>query len=558
MPDAAESDEKAREGDLAKALDRIALALLLLSVAAVLAEPLRIHHDPANLVTSSLVWVEGRARMDEMVGMNLPLSLYWYSLPVLVSTSLHLHPIPVFSSFTLGVLLLSAVACRRLLGEGAPGSAASRSFFGAALAGLVLVSIEGPELLFGQREVYFLALVLPFVLVRWRRGEGVPAGSLAACLSGGAAAVGALLKPQLLLVLFAAEMALRFSGSRPRLVRTPESLTFGATALAYALHFLLLPGAVLGAFGAAASGAVGGYRAYDPPLSDLFLRSPHVPLLLVSLAALIASRRKPADAFVRLSAAFSGLGLGGLAVFLLQRKGFPYHLVPEMAGAALATSALLGSCAAAGLREPLGRKFRSLGTPFRVAAAVAPVGAAMLVVLSASRLPESLEVRPQRPFEEELCSLTSRGEEVLIISTSVFPAYPALLRMDRRPYGKWMGPFMGIAFARAGEPREGTPRYPGRAEMGFEERRVLDELERDLRAAPPRVVLIAATLPHQGLPLRFDLLEYLRVAGFLEGGLSAFERSRDGAGFAVYRLRTPRASPIDAATHSSIGGVRPG
>ena len=40
--------------------------------------------------------------------------------------------------------------------------------------------------------------------------------------------------------------------------------------------------------------------------------------------------------------------------------------------------------------------------------------------------------------------------------------------------------------------------------------------------------------------------------------LAAASKAIDRAGFAVYRLRTPKASPIDAATHSSIGGVRPG
>ncbi len=547
-----------REGSLAEACERIGLALVLLSVAAVVAEPLRIHHDASSLLTSSLTWVEERARLDEMAGMNLPLALYLYGLPALVSTALGLHPVPVFSAFTLGALVLSLVACRRLLGDEAPGSPDARAFLRTALAGLVLLPIEGPELTFGQREVFFLALALPYFLVRWRRAEGAPAGVLAAALSGVAAALGALVKPHFLLVVLAAEGSLRLAGGRPRLVRTPESLAFAATGLAYALHFLFLPDAVLGAFRSAAAGAAAGYRAYDAPLADLLLRVPHVPLLLVFAAALMASRREGADSFARLAASFGGLGLGGLAVFLVQHKGFPYHLIPEVAGALLSAAAIVASRATASLRESAAHGLRRFGTPFRFAAAASPVGAALLVVVTASRLPESLEVYPWTAFEMEICERTSRGEEVLVFSTSVAPSYPALLRMDRRPYRKWMGPFMGIAFARAGEPRDGAPRYSRREEMGPAERRFLDDLGKDLRSAPPRVVLVAARPPHQGLPERFDLVEYLRVAGFLEGEMSGFVKAGEGAGFAVYRPRAPKAAPTDAATHSSIGGVRPG
>ncbi|MFN7987978.1 MAG: hypothetical protein U0529_10925 [Thermoanaerobaculia bacterium] len=547
-----------RDGSLVEALERIGFALVLLSVAAALAEPLRIHHDAASLLTSSLSWVEGRARLDEMAGMNLPLALYLYGLPAVVSSSLGLHPVPVFSAFTLGALLLSLLACRRLLGDGAPGSPEARSLLRAALAGLVLLSLEGPELTFGQRETFFLALSLPYFLVRWRRGEGAPPGLLAASLSGVAAALGALVKPHFLLVVLAAEGALRLAGGRPRLVRTPESLAFGATGLAYALHFFLLPDAVLGAFRAAAAGAAAGYRAYDAPLADLLLRVPHVPLLLAFAAALLASRRQGADSFARLAASFGGLGLGGLAVFLVQHKGFPYHLIPEVAGALLSATAIAACGATARLRAVAALTLRPLRTPFRLAAAAAPAGAALLAVVTASRLPESLEVYPWTAFEMELCERTSRGDEVLVFSTSVAPAYPALLRMDRRPYRKWMSPFMGIAFARAGEPRDGAPRYPRREEMGLAERQFIDDLGKDLRAAPPRVVLVAAHPPHQGLPARFDLVEYLRVAGFLDGAMSGFVRAGEGAGFVVYRPRAPKAAPTEAATHSSIGGVRPG
>lgn len=530
-------DEEVREESVARSFDRLALALLLLAVAAVLAEPLRIHHDPANFLTAALTWVEGHARLQDIVGMNLPLARYLYGLPALVSHVLGAHPVPVFSAMTIACLLAAAAACRVLLGGRAPGSATARALIGVAAAGLVLAALEGPELTFGQREVFFVALVLPFLLVRWRRAEGRPPGTAASALAGVAGALGALIKPQLLLPVATAELALWFAGGRPRLVKTPESLAFGATGLAYALHVLLLPDGVLRALGSAVAGAAGGYRAYDASLPNLLLRFSVLPALLVPIAALAASREKAAGPLTRLSATFAGLTLGGLAAYYLQHKGFAYHLVPAVAGTVLSATALIAGEGAARLRQPLSGALRKGERPLRLAAVAAPLCAVALCALAAARLPEALELVPRNPFEELLVESTSRREELLVISTSVLPVYPALLRMDRRPFGLWAGPFMGIAFSHAGDPREGPPRYLRRDEMRDDERWDLDALTRDLKAGPPRLVLIAADPPHQGLPPRFDLVEYLRVAGFLDEALGAFERQKDRAGFAVYELR---------------------
>ena len=543
---------------MARAFDRLALALLLLAVTAVLRAPLRIHHDAAVLLTTVLRWFEGRAHFEDISGMTLPLVLYFYGLPASISHALDTHPVPVFSAFTLLLLLLSAVACRRLLGRGAPGAASARSFVWLAVAALVLATLEGAELTFGQREVFYVALVLPFLFVRWRRAEGLPPGATAAVFSGAAAAVGALLKPQLLLPVAAAELALRFCAGRPRLVKAPESLAFGAAGLAYAAHFFLLPGNVLGAFGSAVAGAATGYRAYDASVHDLLLRFAVLPAVLVSIAALAAGRSKGTDAVSRLSASLAGLTLGGLTVYLIQHKGFPYHLVPAVAGTVLSGAALVSGHAATRLHEAWGRVSPRLAWPLEAVAGAAVLLGLVAAAFAAVRLPEHLALVPRTKLEELLVESTSPREEVLAISTSVAPLYPALLCMDRRPFGRWTGPFMGIAFARAGDPRLGPPRYPTRAQMDAGERDVLDALTRDLLSAPPRLVLVAANPPHQGLPRRFDLVEYLRVAGFLDEALAGFERAPDRAGFAVYRLRTPRVSPIDPATHSSIGGVRPG
>lgn len=555
---AAEGAGCGTEREQTRPFDLVTLTLLLLTVASVLEESLRLHHDPANLLMASLRWVEGRARLADMAGMNLPLSLYLYGVPAFVSHALGVHPIPVFSALTFLVLGASVVACRRLLGRGAPGRAPARALVGVALAGLLLASREGPERAFGQREVFFVALVMPFLLVRWRRSEGMPTGNGEALLAGVAGALGSLLKPQLILATAAAEGALWLAGRRSVRVRTPEVLAFAGTGLAYGLHFLLLPAGVTGAFGAAVAGAVSGYRAYDVPLPALLLRGPVLLAVLALAAAMVASRAGGAGAVTRLAVSFSGLAAGGLAVYFLQHKGFPYHLTPVVTGTALAFTAIVADGAATSVRDSWRRGLDRLDRPFRAAARVAPFLAATSCVVAASRLPEGLALEPRTRFEEFLLEATSPREELLVISTSVGPLYPALLRTDRRPFGRWIGPFMGIAFAHADDPRDGPPRYPTRAEMGPEERRVLDALTQDLLAAPPRLVLVAADPPNQGLPLHFDLVEYLRVAGFLDEALGGFERMKDRAGFSVYRRRTPRASPIDAATHSSIGGVRPG
>lgn len=540
---------------LARAFDHLALALVLLTVAAVIRAPLRIHHDPANMLMAPLRWAEGRAHLEDVAGMNLPLMLYFYGVPAAISHSLATHPVPVFSAFTLLVLCASVAACRGLLGRGAPGTVGPRSFLALVVAGLGLETLEGGELTFGQREVFFLALVLPFLLVRWRRAEGSPPGWTTSALVGVVGAIGALLKPQLLIAVATAELALWFLQGRPRNVLAPENLAFGATGLLYAAHFLLLPAEVIGAFASAVAGAAGGYRAYDAPFLGLLLRFAVPPAVLVAMAGFAAGKEKGSDPFSRLAAVFAGFTAGGLAVYFLQHKGFSYHLVPTVAGTALSGAALVSGHAAARLREVASRRARLLGRPIRAFARAAPLLAIAACIVATSHLPEALDPAPLTPFEEFLSDATSPREEILGITTSVGPLYPALLRMDRRPFRKWVGPFMEIAFFRAGDPREGPPRYPTRARMVPAERRILDTLERDLLTAPPRLVIVAAEQGNQGLPVRFDLVEYLRVAGFLSKALAGFERVQDRAGFAVFRLRTPKSLPADAVSGANNDAV---
>ena len=547
---------RGREVAVTGALDALGLALVLLAVACVAREPFRIHHDAASLLTSSLCWVEGRAGLHEMAGMNLPLALYFYAVPAGAAHVLRADPVPVFSAFTLAVLLASLAACRRLLGEGAPGSPEARAFLRAVLCGLLLFTLEGPELTFGQREVFFLALVLPFVLVRWRRGEGAVPGPVASGLCGLGAALGGLLKPQLLLALLLVAVAPSAAGRPARFARTPETMAFGTACLAYALHFFLLPGAVREAFLAAVRGAAQGYRAYDAPLAQLLCRPAHLLLLVVAAAAVLAARKEDADPFARLAAAFAGLGLGGALVFFLQRKGFPYHLVPEVAGAGLSVAAIAGSGAMAGLRGSFAARARPFAGPARLLAVAGAAGAALLAVLAISRLPERLEPVPRSAFEVLLAERTLPGEEVLVFSTSVFPASPALLRMGRRPFGKWISPFMQIAFAHADDPKEAPPRYAARDRMRPSERRFLDELGKAVLEAPPRIVLVASRPPNQGLPTGFDLVEYLRAAGFLDGEMAGYARVAERAGYAVYRRQAPRPPRVGAAGREvGTGGV---
>jgi hypothetical protein len=93
---------------------------------------------------------------------------------------------------------------------------------------------------------------------------------------------------------------------------------------------------------------------------------------------------------------------------------------------------------------------------------------------------------------------------VLVLATSVWPAYPTLTLLGRRPGSRYLWDFP-VAFAL----------HEGGAQGAAEARRFVDELASDIDRLAPRLIALDTRVPAQGCPEGFDYARYLESAGVM-------------------------------------------
>lgn len=563
-------------GRLALALRLLALAALALVALRLLADPTRTNGDAASLLMQVVVYVEGRAPVSVLAGMNPPLILYFCAVPVLLSGALGVPLLALHTALVALVVAVSTWSLRRTLRSfPLPETASALALLGFALAQLL---VTGEAFSWGQRDHLFATVVVPYLALRVARLEGAPCGPLRSVLVGLLAAFGVLLKPYFAVPVAAAEAALAVLYRRWPTLRHPEVGAAFAAAAAYAAHFALLPAAYTGALREALWQTAGGYAAFDAPPREL-LGNPWVaPVLLLALVPLLALGRG-ATPWRRLAAVLGAFTLGGLAAFGLQHKGFGHHLVPPLTGALVLSGAVAREVALLFAPRAGARGSRAIGLAAGAAAACA--SALLAVALAggaraALRLArEGVKVPVRTPLQAVLLSRSAPKDEVVFFSTTIPLAYPVLLEADRRPLGRFAGPLMEVAYFQPGpRDRDRVPAYRPLDGMEPAERALLGDLAREIDERRPRLVLVA-TSRNFGCPPAFSFLPYLEAAGFFEGPLAPYRHVSDvvdrwgdvqvweRADAPAAPPGQPRAAPArpsrsDAATHSSIGGVSPG
>jgi hypothetical protein len=105
---------------------------------------------------------------------------------------------------------------------------------------------------------------------------------------------------------------------------------------------------------------------------------------------------------------------------------------------------------------------------------------------------------------------------VLVLSTSVFPAYPAMALLER-PAGSrylWDFPIAFYLYERRAAASSGRAELAAQARD--DEHRFLGELTRDIDDLAPRLIAISTESPCQGCPDGVGLESYLEQAGVLD------------------------------------------
>lgn len=269
----------------------------------------------------------------DIVDVNPPLILWLSGIPVAVARLLGVLPQVAMQALiglmTAGLLVWCMRLARQTVDEeGAEGETASAAAFAWWLPALLLYATTiHPWYHVGTREHLLLLMMLPYLFMAWRRIEGLSRPSMAQALSAGLLAIGGCgLKPQHLLIVAAVELLVLLRGGGLRGVVRPEIIAMLAGGAAYCAAIVVFAPEYLNqvvpfAVEAYLDRAAKEWRELLSPSRALKIG--------IALAGWLLLRRWSDHR--GLADVFMVAGIGALAAYFLQRKGYEYHLVPALA-----------------------------------------------------------------------------------------------------------------------------------------------------------------------------------------------------------------------------------
>ena len=494
---------------------RVATVLpALLLLATVLAPPL--NHDVAAVLNFAERMLAGERLYADLIDVNPPLVFLLDLPPALIAAWTPLDAAQALLLFLLAGLAAAAWLTWRLLPARAPVEAACLA------AGLpVLLLSAGYD--FGQREHIMAIFAMPYLMLAARRADGVVTGwgwQVAAVLP---AAIGFALKPYFLVIPALVELVVLLRRGR-RGFSDPVPWAMAGLWLAYLLVVLLLfpdyTSHVLPLVWAYYLDQ-GAYSWWQVLLTE---RLGTAMLLLLPLALLALPGRRGA-----LPAVLAAAGIGAAISAVVQHKGWTYHALPVRLFASLLGVMLAARWADRALSSRAARRLAA------GAAAIAACGLGLFNVTGAEAPWRELGWSGSRGAEmTALLKREAYGERLLVLSSDIFPVYPALnyarAQSTLRTMNLWL--LQGV-YRDCPRDAAGKPRFRETWEMARAEFYVYRTVAEDFARAPPAALLVAADPGLVVCGQDFDILAYFaRHPLFAE----TLERYRPAATIAGYQL----------------------
>lgn len=470
-----------------------------LCIASLLVSPARVDHDSAMFLQSAELLLEGRRPYVDLVELNPPLASYLSVVPVLLARATGLDPLRMLQWLAFTLAAGSAFALRAQIVRLRPEALAWASL--TATASLLFVCSVWAANLLPQRDMLVALALAPYAAARWSAWSGRPLPAAAGLLAGFAAGLVLCLKPHYIAAAIALEayFALGHRGKRAGWLEVGALLT---TLALYAAHFLFWPvEARDDYFNRWLPLIARGYSAYDVPLASMF--GGRMLVRLSACACILVVRPFWRGLLPDLSGAFAALGVVTTGTYLLQHKGWVYHLLPARAFTALAV---------AGVVSAVVERLRGGGVGGRRDA-----GWALVAWLGTAAAATTWPLLPApamlpSPFAPWVERYSRPGEGVAVLSTSVPEAHPLLFVLGRRPATRFLWLFPAALFAARSAPPD-----PGRtAALEEDERLFLQEVRADLERNRPSVIIVHAAGHCQACPPGFSLRAYLGRARVLD------------------------------------------
>ncbi|HEX9469085.1 MAG TPA: hypothetical protein VF957_06055, partial [Bradyrhizobium sp.] len=293
--------------------------VILFAVAIVLRHVLAANTDVSWLLTVGERVLDGQRLYVDVIDANPPMAVLIYLPGIVIARALGLPAEVVTDGLIFAAIFVSLAIVARILKNSSVLEGA-QSWLLAPLAFAMLAVL--PMQTFGQREHIAIVELLPILAVFVVRMKGEVPSTWMAVIAGCGAGLATSFKPHFVIAVLCAVGCLAIYSRSWKAVFAPENLIAAGIALLYAAsvvaffpEFITIVGPLV--------------RDVYIPAGVSFqalLERPALPIWGVAiLATIVLKRHDRIDAACLLLLVTS---LGFAAVFILQRKGWPYHSYP--------------------------------------------------------------------------------------------------------------------------------------------------------------------------------------------------------------------------------------
>jgi len=367
--------------------------------------------------------------------------------------------------------------------------------------------------------------------VRFRQWRGTPPSWRAAAAVGAVAGLAACLKPHFAIIALAPELYWLIARRRIGPLIGPETVAAAAAAGAYAAHFLFVPTMRTAFFDDVVPLVARGYHVYDAGFHAIFVQQRLLWLPAAASPLLLLVRPRPREVAWSLAPPLVFMTVTSGLMYLVQGKGWMYHAIPAVTGAAVLLALLAVHFADGVIAD------RDVPWPFQwVAVAVALVLLASIAAIPWTTSRQLAELT-RDPLANVIAANTMAGDRVLVVGTGVSPAYPLLTQLQRTPGSRFLF-FFPIPMLYDGVSAAGDAPFPYRGAadvpMPAAEAEVWSDVRADVRSRSPKLVIIDRRERCPGCPPGFNIAAYLERTSFTATALASYHRAGNVDGFDVY------------------------
>lgn len=385
--------------------------VLLLAVAlgaAVFYPQFSLSHDASWYITATSMFLDGSHLYEDIIEINPPLAFYLTSPPIMVARLLEGNPTTSYFVYVCVLCFISCLGTLKVLNTSVLKQIERNTLLVFVTVALFVLPIAE----FGQREHLMLAFALPFLLGLILRPTMPEISVSYQIVLALAASLGLLLKPYFLLIPASIAITRLWQERSLRPLLDPGLLALAGTTITYVVFVLLVHPAYLEFIVPVARDV---YAAYGVGAEQVLLKPELIALVLAAISAQLVARGVSEP----VTQLFASASIGAATNYLIQFKGWNYHILPLSAFLLLSAAWLcLRNCQA--FRRDM------------IQVVSLTLIALMTVGHQVARGPyRSATTEAFKPF------VKTKDESILVLSTNVWAAFPFVNEVS----GSWASRF---------------------------------------------------------------------------------------------------------------------